>query len=49
MFSMQARSKLFGVEAWVTRTSNKDREEDGDKLAYVHYVCGEPQEDCWNE
>lgn len=45
--SIQERSALFGVEVQLTQTDDEAREEDGDELAYVHYVNGEKQPDCW--
>lgn len=47
--SIQARSSLFAVEVMLTQTDDEDREEDGDTLAYVHYVRGEKQGDCWGD
>ena len=44
--SVQARSRICGVEVQLTQTDDEDREEDGDKIQYVHYICGEKQDDC---
>jgi hypothetical protein len=45
MPSVQARSKICGVEVWLTQTDDEDREEEGDTLQYVHYIRGERQDD----
>lgn len=46
---VQARSRICGVEIQLTQTDDEDSEENGDKLWYVHYVCGEKQEDCYTD